>query len=103
MRRSMLALFALVAGGCGAAPDPTPEPMPDLAMSSPDLAPAYPLGPYGSGEGDRLPDLTFNGYFSPTAVTGTAKDPPRTFGAVTMRMLHHSGARFAILMLAGFW
>ena len=87
---------------------------PDMAMAPllpPDLLgldlkdSTYPAGPYGqSGSvntGDVLPDLTFQGYFSPTATTGKANTQP--FGEVTFGMLHDSGARYAILNLSAFW
>ena len=94
-----LALASCSGGGSGGT---QVEPMPDLAMQAePDLAPDYPPGPYGAEAGNVLPEFTLSGYFSPTKITGLAKD--EVFGPITLRQLHHSGARFALLQLAAFW
>ena len=109
--RQLLLAALLLAAACGnTAAVPAPD---DLTMlpALPDLLGVdfkdsdYPPGPYAqSGNvntGDVLPDLTFQGYWSPTATTGLAKTQP--FGEITFGMLHHSGARYAVLNLTAFW
>lgn len=104
------AALALVLGvacnGGGDAPAP-----PDLTVLPPDLYGLdfkdwdYPRGPYAqSGNvnpGDTFPDFTFQGYWSPTATTGSAAAQP--YREVTFGMLHDSGKRYAIIQLAAFW
>ena len=80
---------------------------PDLAeprdlVPGPDLipSPGYPLGPYGNKVGDTAPDFSLPGYLS-TKTAGLASTEP--FGDVRMNDLRQSGARFALIELAGFW
>jgi hypothetical protein len=111
--RPALGALALAAvAGCGGNNASTPPPAPpDMTALPPDLILAdlkdndYPSGPYaqsgGVNMGDVLPDFTFQGYFSPNTTMGRASS--KTFGEVTMGMLHDSGARYAIINLSAFW
>ncbi len=100
---SSVAALGLALMACSGTPG-SDNPMPDMALS-PDLAGGYPAGPYGASgsvnPGDTLPNLTFQGYWSPTRTTGLASEEP--YGAVTFEQLHNSGAKYAIVMLAAFW
>ena len=101
-------VMALTAMACGSAAS---TPAADLAVQPPDLYgldfkdSTYPPGPYAqSGSpmtGDVLPDFTFQGHWSPPLTTGNASTQP--FGAVTLGMMHDSGAKYAILNLSAFW
>ena len=102
-----LAAFAACSGG-GGGEQPGPV---DMAVLPPDLILAdlkdttYPAGPYAQAGnvnlGDVLPDFTFQGYWSPSAVMGRASSQP--FGEVTFGMMHDSGAKYAIVALSAFW
>jgi hypothetical protein len=80
----------------------------DLAIAPPaDLASAdlnfgsYPAGPYGGAVGAVVPNFSFKGYFNPKKVMGLASEAP--FGDVTLDMVRTSGAKMALIELAGFW
>ena len=101
----------LVAAGCGASGNGRFDEQPDLSVSTPaDLAPApdlappadsYPKGPYGPDPGQVVPNFVFQGYFAPKRTTGTAKE--EVYGEVSFDALRKSGARYALIELAGFW
>jgi hypothetical protein len=79
-------------------------PMPDLALPDllppPDLPGPYPPGPYGNAVGSTLPNMKFQGYFSPFRTMGlTSQDP---YGEVSLDMLRTTGAKYALLATAGF-
>ena len=106
MLRALIAAGVGVAGcsGAGGVGDGVDLAMPlaDLA-EPPDLVPPYPVGPYGGEIGKVMPNYTFEGYWNPTATKGLATDPPSKFGTVTMEMMRNTGAKYGLVMLAGFW
>jgi hypothetical protein len=110
-----LAGLALIAG-CGNSDntmngggDDLSQSPPDLAMATgdltvvPDLTPpaetGYPAGPYGTTIGSVAPDFRFKGYFS-QATTGLATAVP--YADVSYNTMRTSGAKYALVMLAGF-
>lgn len=100
MRCSGFFGLALLITGCGTVDNSGVEEPADMAMA-PDLVPSYPPGPYGADVNHVLANLTFQGYFNPKGTTGLSRDMP--FGEVNLEMVRNSGARYALLMLAGFW
>ena len=66
----------------------------------PDLSRPYPPGPYGSDVGSTAPNLKFQGYFSPRRIQGLATADP--YGEVSFDQLRTSGAKYALIVLAGF-
>lgn len=90
--------------GCGTQ---SAREFPDLAVLPPDLllvdmkAPEYPVGSFGGEVNKLIPNLTFQGYWNPTATTGLATETP--FGEVTFEMARKSGAKYALVQLGAFW
>ena len=101
-------------GGTGAQPDLVGmvAPPPDLlgagvadltASSTPDLATspsAYPAGPYGGGVGDVVPNVSLQGYWSPTKTTGLATS--ELYATITFDQMRRSGAKYALIHMVGY-
>lgn len=94
-------LGALLAMGCGSGSgdNGNPQTPADMAQLPPDMS--YPAGPYGPDVDSVLPNLTFQGYFSPSKTSGLASD--EKFGTVTFDMLRGTGAKVAVMQIAAYW
>jgi hypothetical protein len=60
----------------------------------------YPAPPYGPNVGDVVPNAMFQGYFSPKMTSGLAT--AQSFGPVSFDDARKSGAKYMLVMFAGF-